>query len=166
MRAIVLVGYRGCGKTTIGTALATALGWPFVDADRILERRAGRPIGRIFADDGEGAFRDREEAVLGDLLATPAPWVLATGGGAVLREANRKALVASPAAVVYLHAAPAVLAARLAADAGDRPSLTGKPVDQEVEEVLAVRDPLYRAVASRVVEVDRPLAEIVADLRT
>jgi shikimate kinase len=89
---LALVGYRGTGKTTVGYALADVLGRRFVDADREVEAWQGRSIRAIFEEDGEPAFRDLEERVIGQLTARPARVVLATGGGAVLRASNREAL--------------------------------------------------------------------------
>src|SRR5690606_18002376 len=91
---LALIGYRGTGKTTVAQVLARELGWPWIDADVELERRAGRTIRQIFAEEGEGAFRDLEEAVLVD-LAQGAPQILALGGGVILRESNRRVLRAS-----------------------------------------------------------------------
>src|SRR5688572_30506661 len=85
---LFLIGYRGSGKTTVARALGELLRWPWLDADVELERRAGKSIQQIFADDGEGAFRDLESAVVAD-LARLDRHVLALGGGAVMRDENR-----------------------------------------------------------------------------
>ncbi len=161
---LVLVGYRACGKTTVGRLLAARLACSFIDADHELERTLGGPIASFFAAHGEAAFRVREAACLGDLLARPGPWVLSTGGGVVVRPDNRAALIASGAQVIYLHAPAEVLVARLAADAGGRPSLTGAGVAVEVPRVLAEREPWYRAVANTVVDARQAPAEMVAEL--
>src|SRR5689334_13470824 len=92
MHGLALVGYRGTGKTTVGRIVAERLGRPFFDADRVLEEREGRPIASLFAEGGEASFRDREEETLRDLTADRPGSVLATGGGAILREGNRLAL--------------------------------------------------------------------------
>ena len=152
MRGIVLIGYRGCGKTTLARSLAARLGWPWCDADRVLEERAGRSIAELFAAEGEPAFRERETAVLTDLLAGPGPLVLATGGGVVEREINRQRLRDSGALVAYLEAPAGFLRGRLEADPGGRPALTGAGVLAEVEAVLERRDPWYRAAAGVVVD--------------
>jgi len=96
---IVLVGFMGAGKTTIGQLLAERLGLPFTDSDQVIEQRAGRPVAQIFAEDGEPAFRALEHQVIADLLAGPA-LVLALGGGAAEHPGTRERLAA--AEVVYL----------------------------------------------------------------
>jgi len=96
---IVLIGFMGAGKTTIGQLLAERLGLPFTDSDQVIEQRAGRPVAQIFAEDGEPAFRTLEHQVIADLLAGPA-LVLALGGGAAEHPGTRERLAA--AEVVYL----------------------------------------------------------------
>ena len=104
---LFLVGLPGAGKTTLGRQLARRLGKAFVDADIELEQRLGVSIPTIFEIEGEASFRDREEAVLAELVLRR-DIVLATGGGAVLRPANRERLKTN-GTVVYLHAEPATL---------------------------------------------------------
>jgi shikimate kinase len=89
--SISLIGYRGTGKSTVARHLALRLGWVWVDADVEVELRAGKSIAAIFADDGEAAFRNLESVVVADLCRRQRA-VLALGGGAVLREANRAAI--------------------------------------------------------------------------
>ena len=89
---IVLVGFMGAGKTTVGTLLAARLGLPFADSDQVLEDRAGRPIRQIFAEDGEPAFRALEYEVIAGLLDGP-PMVLALGGGAPGHPPTRELLL-------------------------------------------------------------------------
>jgi len=149
-RGVALVGYRGTGKSTVGRIVAARLGWPFADADREVEARAGRPIRAVFEADGEPAFRDLEAAALAD-LCTRRPLVLATGGGAVIRAANRAALRAF-GFVAWLRVDPATLADRLRRSPGDRPPLTAAGLLGEVEAVLAARVPLYREAAHDVIE--------------
>jgi shikimate kinase len=161
---VALVGYRGTGKSTVGRLVAARLGRPFVDADAALEARLGRSIRSFFESFGEPAFRDREEALLAELTSVP-DRVLATGGGVVLREANRDALRRF-GFVVWLTADPAVLAARLEADQSSgpgRPALTASGTLGEVAAVLRVRTPLYRAVADAAVATDGRTPAEVAD---
>src|SRR5205807_138356 len=141
------------GKTTVGPLVASAAGLPFVDADDVLEAKPGRSIADIFAADGETFFRDLEEANLAELCAGPRA-VIATGGGAVLREANRRLLKTS-GFVVWLTADAATLTARTAADpttAARRPALAGGGGGGEVEILLRQREPLYRATADLVLD--------------
>jgi shikimate kinase len=143
-----LVGYRGTGKTTVGRLLAERLDWRFADADQEVEARAGRPIARIFAEDGEAAFRDLEEEVLADLVALP-NIVIATGGGAILRPSNRE-LLRSLGFVAWLTADAETLSQRIARDprrVETRPALTAAGTLDEIADVLAARLPHYREVA-------------------
>ena len=159
LNLLFLVGYRGSGKTTVGRALAARLAWAFLDADAVLEDRAGRSIRDIFAADGEATFRDLEAVVLAD-LAKRTDTVIATGGGVVLREANRQLLAAS-GFVAWLTADAATLWARIQGDpttAERRPALAGGGLD-EVERLLAVREPLYRAIA----DVEVPVGAVSPD---
>ena len=156
---ISLVGPRGSGKSTVGRLLADRLGCDFADSDTGIERRAGRSIREIFADDGEPAFRELEAEAIAAQLGRP-PLVLATGGGAVLNADTRRRLSAA-GPVVYLRADPATLHARTAGDP-NRPPLTDLPAAEEIAQVLADRDPLYREVADAVVDATEP-ADIVCD---
>ncbi len=161
---ITLIGYRGCGKTTVGALLSARLGWTCVDADEELERRAGRSIREIFAADGEAAFRTLEREVVAELLAKDR-LVLAAGGGAILAEETRVRMRAS-GPVVWLRAPVADLARRISADsttAGRRPQLTDAGVTAEIESVLHGREPLYRAAATIVIDTGgRSPAEVTA----
>jgi shikimate kinase len=159
---IFLIGYRGSGKTTVAAALAERLGWPWIDADVELERRAGKSIKAIFAEDGEQAFRDRESAMLAE-LAKHDGWIIALGGGAVLREENRWA-IAGRGKVVWLRASPETLYRRIHDDpttAARRPNLTSQGGLAEIRDLVAQRSPLYAAWADTKVEAeDRSPAEI------
>ncbi len=161
MRGLVLIGYRGCGKTTIGRRAAVVLGWPFIDLDAAWEQRFGVTIRAFFASHGEAAFRARETDVLRSALAEPGPRVLASGGGVVVHADNRTALSAWGGPVIYLDTPVEVLRSRLARDGGARPSLTGAPVADEVATLVAQRDPLYRACATAVIAADQPLEALV-----
>lgn len=161
---IALIGYRGTGKTTVAEVLAARLGWSWCDADVVLEERAGKTIKQIFADGGEVAFRDLEEQVVGDLTQRD-KIVLALGGGAVLRETNRAALK-SRCKTVWLTATPDTIHARIAADAttsARRPNLTAAGGLAEIEELLAVRAPLYRECADCIVATDDRPPQTIAD---
>jgi shikimate kinase len=141
----------GSGKTTVGRRLASELERPFVDADEVLEERSGRTIAEIFATDGEEAFRDLEAQVLQDLLDRDDAPVIASGGGVVVREGNRRALTErDDVLVVWLTASPGFLASRVeqAAQQARRPLLAGEPSPQAVlERLSAERGPLYEEVA-------------------
>lgn len=163
---IVLIGYRGAGKSTVARLLALRLGWPWVDADVEIELKAGKSIAAVFADDGEEAFRDLESQVLAELLGRDG-LVVAAGGGAVLREANRRRLQAR-GRVVWLRAAPDTLLRRVGGDAttaGRRPKLTTAGGPAEVERLLAQRVPLYQQCAELSLDTERKdPAEIAAEI--
>jgi shikimate kinase len=165
---LFLIGYRGSGKTSVAAALAEQLAWPWIDADAELEREAGQTIKEIFATEGEVAFRDREAATLA-MLAQRDGWIIALGGGAVLREDNRRA-VAGRGKVVWLKAAPETLLARISADpttAERRPNLTARGGLAEIRELLAKRAGLYEAWADLVVDSgERSPAEIARTICT
>jgi len=114
IRNLILIGYRGTGKTTVGRLLAEKLDWAFVDADDEVQRRAGKTIAQIFADQGESAFRDVEEQVVMDLVQR-SEHIVSLGGGAILRENNRRAICAAGSAI-WLTASPETIHARLQSD--------------------------------------------------
>lgn len=150
-RTIYLVGARAAGKTTVGQALAKALGYLFVDTDLYLLQATSMTVADIVASEGWEGFRKRESEVL--RIVTAPGRVVATGGGMVLSEANRL-FMRTHGTVFYLSLPAAVLATRLAADpnADQRPTLTGQPIVEEIKEVLAVREPLYRSTAHHILD--------------
>jgi shikimate kinase len=161
---LFLIGTRGTGKSTVGRVLAARLGWAFADADERIEAAAGMSIADIFAAEGEAGFRDREAAVLAE-LAGLTNHVVATGGGVVLRPANRE-LLRNSGFVAWLTASPEAAFARLQADpttAARRPNLTPAGGLEEVRAVLAAREPHYRACAHFAIDTGVPSPEAVAD---
>ena len=140
---IILCGFMGTGKTTVGKIIAARLGWQFLDTDHIIEEEAGHPIKTIFAEQGESAFRQMESDVC-ESLALVKHKVISTGGGIVLAQANRDALMYA-GLVVCLSAPADVIVARLSG-ATDRPLLAGADPKQRVAELLAVRAPAYAAL--------------------
>lgn len=166
---LALIGYRGSGKTAVAQLVARRLAWDWVDADVEIELRAGKSIAAIFADDGEPAFRDLESAVLSELVQRDRA-VLALGGGVVLREENRNLLrtacEAGRGKVVWLKALPETLHQRIAADAATatrRPQLTADGGLEEVRQLLAVREPLYRQSADLEIDTEGKSIEAVAE---
>lgn len=144
---VVLIGFMGAGKSTIGAALARLLNFNLVDLDDVIVQRCGRTIPEIFAAEGEGAFRDHETAALAS-LADRRGMVLATGGGSVHRPENWR-IMRRLGIIVYLRAAWPSLADRIAGDAG-RPLAIGNDVYQLWERRL----PLYQQ-ADVIVDSDR-----------
>lgn len=143
----------GCGKSTVGRHLSRHLGWRFVDADAEIESRIGMPIRTFFETRGEAEFRVLEEGVVADLTQCQGV-VIATGGGAVLRPANREAL-RSRCHVFYLRTTPEELFRRLRHDM-HRPLLQVADPLQRLRDLYRDRDPLYRQTAHYVVEAPRP----------
>jgi shikimate kinase len=153
--SVVLIGYRGSGKTTVGKRLADRLWQPFVDTDDLVVRKAGKSILEIFEQQGEAAFRDLESTVVRDALMLQ-EHVISLGGGALLREENRTALKASAHKVVYLKCDPEELYKRITADpesAAARPDLTATGGLDEVKNLLAAREPTYRAAMTAELDV-------------
>ena len=143
----------GAGKTTVGRAVARRLDRPFFDSDQEIVARTGARIPVIFELEGEAGFREREAQVITD-LSSQRDIVLATGGGAVLRPENRQALQ-NNGLVVYLRANPHDLWLRTRRDK-NRPLLQTEDPKARLEELFAVRDPLYRECAHFVIETGRP----------
>ncbi len=148
-----LIGLPGSGKSTVGRNLARRLALPFVDSDHVIEQRLGCPIRQYFEREGEAAFRDVEEAVI-DELSLAQTGILATGGGAVLREANRRHL-RERGLVVYLKSSPDELFRRLRHDR-NRPLLQVADPLARLRDLYAIRDPLYRETAHFSIETGRP----------
>lgn len=150
---IALVGMPGCGKSTVGRHLARQLNWRHVDSDTEIERQIGGSIRSFFEQHGEAAFRDIEQQVL-ECLSQERGVVISTGGGAVLREANRQALGAH-AQVVYLRSTPEELFRRLRHDT-QRPLLQVRDPLRRLRELFQERDPLYQQAARYVIDTGRP----------
>jgi shikimate kinase len=163
---LILIGYRATGKTTLARLLAERLGWDWIDADVEIERRAGKSIARIFAEDGEPAFRDLEAQVVADLCRRD-DLVLAAGGGAPLRPESRQAMKRS-GKVVWLKAQPETILARMSGDQttlGRRPSLTEKGPLDEIVHLLGQREPIYRESADLEVDTEsKAPGEIVSEI--
>lgn len=158
---IFLIGARGCGKTTIGQALTHACNFQFVDTDLVLQQRSGMSVADIVAAEGWPGFRARETQTL--ISVTQPGTVVATGGGIILAAENRE-FMRQHGVVIYLNAPVPVLASRLEAfpEASQRPTLTGKPISEEVADVLAQRDALYRETAHYVVDASSSPDQVVA----
>ena len=150
---VFLIGLMGAGKTTVGKLLASRLGCDWLDSDKVIEQRCGVSVREIFELEGEASFRDREERVLDELTRQP-HLVLSTGGGIVLREANRLAL-RTRGTVVYLEADPHELWLRTRHDKS-RPILQGADARQKLFDLHALRHPLYQATAHATVVTGRP----------
>ncbi len=147
--SIVLIGYRGCGKTTVGRKLAERLHQPFIDTDDLIVAAAGKTIKDIFQQQGEPAFRDLETQAIRHIAQLP-NHVIALGGGALNRPDNRQFLQSSGHKILYLRCDPLVLLNRIQSDPNssvNRPNLTslGGGIE-EVQRLLTQREPFYRQV--------------------
>ncbi|MEQ1805486.1 MAG: shikimate kinase [Burkholderiaceae bacterium] len=158
---ISLIGMPGGGKSTVGRHLARNLGLRFFDADVEIERRLGCPIRVFFEREGEARFRDVEQDVLAELVLHT-QGVLATGGGAVMREANRRNL-RDHTTVVYLRSTPEELFRRLRHDT-HRPMLQVADPLRKLRDLHAERDPLYRSTARFIIETGRPSVHTLVNM--
>lgn len=188
-----LIGLRGSGKSTVGRVLADMLDWAFADTDALVVQKTGMSIAQIVAAHGWDYFRQEESAALREAVASctllpthiphsPTPYpthaphnphsmhsrytIIATGGGVVLAPAN-VIFMREYGLVVYLCADAATLAARLTAqpEHGQRPSLTGKPLVDEIADVLRERDALYREAAHLVLDATLPVQDVACAIR-
>ncbi len=146
-----LVGPMGAGKSTIGRQLARILGLEFIDSDRNIETQTGVDIPLIFELEGEEGFRRREQDMI-DRLTRRRGVVLATGGGAILSDTNRRHLAAR-GQVIYLHTSVEQQLKRTARDR-NRPLLQTENPEAVLRELMAVRDPLYREIADLTIDTD------------
>lgn len=162
-QSVSLIGMPGGGKSTVGRQLAKRLGRPFADSDAVIEQRLGEPIRVFFEREGEAAFRALEQDVLAELLDQPAGLlVLATGGGAVLREPNRQRL-RGRSTVLYLRSSVDELSRRLRHDT-QRPLLQVPDPLARLRELYFQRDPLYRSTAHFIIETGRPSVAMLVNM--
>ncbi len=146
-RVLILTGFPGVGKSAVGRALARRLGWGFLDLDEAVEAAAGRPIPRIFSEEGEEAFRDMETRALEQALRAER-LVVAAGGGVLVRRRNRELL--EGCIVVNLGAPLPVCLERLRRSPAERPLLQGEDPEGAAARLYEARAPLYRAVPRQV----------------
>jgi shikimate kinase len=159
---VLLVGMMGSGKTTVGNALSSRLGWPYVDNDALLERTAGAAAPDLLASQGSDALRSAESRVLTLMLGMPGPMVGGIPGGVVLDDVDRTRLAACDAHVVWLRTSVAVLARRIGTGAG-RARLGDDPAGA-LRRLAAERNALYEQVADQVIDTDTLPAGAIAKL--
>lgn len=152
MTNIILIGFMGAGKTTLGKATAQAVGCRFVDTDDLIEETTGEKISDIFATKGEPYFRDLETQTIKGLLAQPEQMVVAVGGGLPVRTENRQ-LLKQLGTVIYLKADIDTLLSRLEGDTS-RPKLQGGDLRERIESLMARREALYEDAAQEEVYTD------------
>ncbi|MDP9148350.1 MAG: iron-containing alcohol dehydrogenase, partial [Myxococcota bacterium] len=164
MRTVILSGFMGTGKSTVGPALASRLGVPFVDTDGEIERAAGQPVRDLWRTEGEGAFRAREEALVERLLSGSEPKVIAFGGGTVTIERARR-LAVDRALVVTLTAPPQAIVERIP-DREARPKLGAGDTAARVQELLEQRSEAYGechlALSTATLDVDTIVERVLA----
>ena len=156
---LILVGLMGAGKTSVGRLLARRLKRDFFDSDEEIERRCGVRVPVIFEIEGEAGFRARESQAIAKLCALEGA-VIATGGGAVLAEENRRR-IAARGTVIYLHARPGHLWQRVRHDR-NRPLLATADPQKKLEDLYAERDSLYRELADLVVDTGNQSVQTLA----
>lgn len=164
MSNVILIGYMGCGKSTIGKRLSYVLKQPFEDTDKLIEMRQKRTISDIFATDGEAVFRDMETECIKSLFDNKQDYVIAVGGGLPIRESNR-ALLKELGLVVYLRAKPDTIYIRLKDDT-TRPLLQGDNPQQKIIDMIAQRGPFYEEGADVIIDVDdKSFDQIVLEIK-
>ncbi len=159
---VILIGFMGSGKTSVGERLAERLGYQFRDTDRLIEQRAGDTIHHIFAVHGEEYFRSLETDLLKELKQGLEHSVLSTGGGLPLKEMNSR-ILKEMGFVVYLKASGQTTLQRLAGDT-TRPLLQGEDKEQKIEKLLIQRAPIYEKAAHKVIVTDDRSVNEISDL--
>ena len=165
-RRVFLIGFMGAGKTTVGRALASRLGWIFRDLDEVIEGRQGKSVAAIFADHGENGFRKMESAALQDLLAANSDrkhggMIVALGGGAFVQPDNRAALDQAGAVTILLEAPLEELRRRCAMEDKVRPLARE---DKAFAELLAARQSIYRLAQYRVETLNKSIDQVAAEI--
>lgn len=158
---IILIGFMGCGKSSLGVRLSYRLRWPLTDTDKMIERRNRMTVSEIFGRYGEEAFRQMETQCLERLLGRKDPQVIAVGGGLPLREANRE-LLGKLGTVVYLRVKAETVCVRLAGDT-TRPLLSGDRPEEKVRSLMRERSGIYESIADIIVDTDDRNIDDIAD---
>ena len=163
MKRIVLMGFMGAGKTTVGKELAEVLSCDFIDTDEQIEKEQNRKISDIFEKDGEAVFRDMETELLKRLQESKGSFVLSIGGGMPVREENRE-LLRNLGTVVYLKASKEELVRRLSGDT-KRPLLQGGGLEEKVTALMSAREEIYKETAHRTMITEgKMISELVKEI--
>lgn len=150
---IVLIGYMGCGKSTVGRKAAKAVDYTFIDTDTLIEKEEGMSTARIFEEKGEGYFRNKETEIIKRLIDGEKGNIIATGGGLPMAECNRP-LLKEIGTVIYLKAEQETLLRRLSNDKV-RPLLKNVNLKEKIETMLEIRGPVYESCADVVLQADK-----------
>lgn len=156
---LYLVGFMGTGKSTVGRMLAKQLGWQFIDSDQAIEQQAGKPVSRIFAEEGEGKFREMERAFIES--GHPAQGCVVSCGGGLVVPPGMLELLHRRGVVICLHA-PIETILQRTMHTNHRPLLVVENPEQRLRDLYAVREPIYRRTGTMVLTDRRPLREIAA----
>lgn len=151
-RNIILIGYMGSGKSTVGRKAAKAVEYNFLDTDALIEKEEGMTISKLFEEKGEPYFREKETETIRKLIAEPKGNIIATGGGLPMKEGNAE-LLKELGTVIYLKAETDTLMKRLSGD-NARPLLKNGDLRGKIETMLAIRGPVYEATADLVLQTD------------
>jgi len=151
-RNIILIGYMGSGKSTVGRKAAKAVEYNFLDTDALIEKEEGMTISKLFEEKGEPYFREKETETIRKLIAEPKGNIIATGGGLPMKEGNAE-LLKELGTVIYLKAETDTLMKRLSGD-NARPLLKNGDLREKIETMLAIRGPVYEATADLVLQTD------------
>lgn len=152
MSNVILIGYMGCGKSTIGKKLSFRMKMPYLDTDKLIENEQKTTISHIFETQGENAFRDMETRCIKKLFENKQDYVISVGGGLPLREENRL-LLSRLGQVVYLRATPETIYSRLKGDK-TRPLLQGDDPQGKIHRMIKERGPVYEQASQIIVDVD------------
>lgn len=151
-RNIILIGYMGSGKSTVGRKAARALEYTFLDTDALIEEQEGMTISKLFEEKGESYFREQESEMIRRLLNESRGKIIATGGGLPMKEGNGE-LLKELGTVIYLKAETDTLMKRLSGDTV-RPLLQNVDLREKIDSMLAIRGPVYEQVADVILETD------------
>lgn len=151
-RNIILIGYMGSGKSTVGRKAAKAVEYNFLDTDALIEKEEGMTISKLFEEKGEPYFREKETETIRKLIAEPKGNIIATGGGLPMKDGNAE-LLKELGTVIYLKAGTDTLMKRLSGDTA-RPLLKNGDLREKIETMLAIRGPVYEACADLVLQTD------------
>ncbi len=156
---IILIGYMGCGKTSLGKKLSYKERIALLDTDKMIEQKQGMTVSEIFDEKGEGAFRVMETECLKEIMGYSEKYVISVGGGLPVKEENRE-LLKELGSVVYLRAKPDTIYERLKNDTS-RPLLRGDDPKGKIESMIKQRDPVYEMAADCIVDVDEKGYEVI-----
>lgn len=156
---IILIGYMGCGKTTLGRKVSFREKIALLDTDKMIEQKQGRTVSEIFDTDGEAAFRQMETDCLEEIMTYEERYVISVGGGLPMKEENRK-LLKELGTVLYLRARPDTIYGRLKNDT-TRPLLRGDDPEGKIRTMIGVRGPVYEEVADAVIDVDEKSYDMI-----